>query len=369
MTEKMSEPIRVAHIIGKAVQGGVDTLILNYYRHIDRSKIQFDFFMDGLEPTIYDEEIRAMGGRVFKLPPYEKDLLGNLHEFREILKTNQYQIIHCHMNSLSVFWLREAKRAKIPTRIAHSHSTASASEGMRAMLKYMLKPFSRLYPTHYAACSEYAGKWLFGKRLYDSGKVLTIHNAINLDKFRFDYDIRGEVREKLAIKDRFVIGHVGRFVHQKNHKFLIGLFKEIHEQDQSAALLLVGDGELKKETEELAAEHGLSESIIFLGNRRDANELFQAMDVFVLPSHYEGLPVVAVEAQAAGLPCVMSDNITDEAVLSHDASQLSLDSPLHDWVTRLNQYKSGGRARGFISDTFDIHCAAPRLCDFYCSLV
>ena len=362
----------MAHVIGKAVQGGVDTLIVNYYRHIDRSKVQFDFFIDGLQPTIYDEEIHAMGGRLFKLPPYEKDLLGNLREFRKILRANPYQIIHCHMNSLSVLWLREAKRAKIPIRIAHSHSTASKDEGLRALLKHLLKPFSGLYPTHYAACSEYAARWLFGKKVWESGKVLIIHNAIDLEKFTFRENVRNEVRRSLNLESRFVIGHVGRFARQKNHRFLVNVFKEIYRRDQSAALLLVGDGELRKETEKLAAENGISESVFFLGSRRDVNELFQAMDIFALPSYYEGLPVAAVEAQAAGLPCVMSDRITKEVILGPDASLLSLDSPVQIWADKLLQYKSRERAGGLstpLSGAFDIRRAAGKLCDFYCSLL
>ena len=362
---------RVAQVIGKAVQGGVDTLLLNYYRKIDKSRVQFDFFMDGLDPTVYDSEIRNMGGRIYKLPPYDKNIRKNLNKFREIIQNNEYKIVHCHLNTLSVFWLREAKLAGVPVRIAHSHSTSSLSEGLRMLAKYSLRPFSKVYPTHFAACSEHASKWLFGKHLQKSGNVLIMHNAIDLEKFKFNPDLRKKTREKLNIDDRFVIGHVGRFVHQKNHGFLISLFKKIHAHDPTAVLMLVGDGRLKKETEDSAASFGLTDSVIFLGNRRNVHELFQAMDVFVLPSHYEGLPIVAVEAQAAGLPCILSDRITKEVILSDSATRLSLKSPLRIWEKNIKKYKSHKRNCNLneqLSDNFNIENAASKLCDYYCGL-
>ena len=364
----MAEPIRVAQIIGKVVQGGVDTLIMNYYRNIDRSKVQFDFFMDGFETTIYDDEIRSLGGKVFKLPPYERGMLKNLRAFKGLLEANKYQIIHSHMNSLSVFWLREAKKAGIPIRIAHSHSTASMSEGVRTLLKYLLIPFSKAYPTHFAACSEYAAAWLFGKKTLNSGSVFILRNAIDLDRFVFNQEIRGTVREKLNISERFVIGHVGRFVYQKNHKFLVNLFKEIHKGNPSAMLVLIGEGELKKGIEDLAASHGLTESILFLGNRGDVHELFQAMDLFLLPSYYEGLPVVAVEAQAAGLPCILSDRITDEIILSDNIKLLPIKGSLDRWVKQFYEFKDKERNSGqnsLISGGYGIKHAAPGLCRYY----
>ena len=365
----MTETIRVAQIIGKAVQGGVDTLVLNYYRHIDRSKVQFDFFMDGFGSALYDDEIRALGGRVFKLPPYEKGMRANLRQFREILGANKYKIVHSHMNSLSVFWLREAKRAGVPIRIAHSHSTASPGEGLRTLLKYILKPFSKLYPTHLAACSEYASGWLFGKKPLSSGRVFMIRNAVDIDKFRFDPEIRSSVREKLGVRDKFVVGHVGRFVYQKNHRFLIDVFKQIQGADPTAALLLIGDGELMQEVRDRVREYGLDESVIFLGNRRDVHELYQAMDVFALPSHYEGLPVSAVEAQASGLPCVLSDRITTEALLSDGASMAPLSE--RDWAERIALCKGHDRKSdlsALVGGGFDIGAAAERLCKYYLDL-
>ncbi|MCL2014506.1 MAG: glycosyltransferase family 1 protein, partial [Oscillospiraceae bacterium] len=318
------KPIRIAQVVGKVVLGGVDAVVMNYYRHIDRTKFQFDFFMDGLDKTPIDDEILSMGGRIFKLPPYEQGMKKNLVEFCKILKNNNYKIVHCHMNTLSVFWLREAKKSGVPVRIAHNHSTAHWREGKRTLMKYALRPFSRIYPTHFCACAEHAGRWLFGNRLFDKGKITILRNAIETDRYAFNPDIRERVRAGLGLQDKFVVGHIGRFVYPKNHKFLIKIFAQVAKQEPNAILMLVGDGELKPEIEQMTDELGIRRFVRFLGVRQDVQELYQAMDVFVLPSLYEGLPVVGIEAQASGLPFIMSDRITKEAAVDGGSVRLGL---------------------------------------------
>jgi len=360
----MGEPVRVAQIIGKALQTGVDTMVMNYYRHINQDQIQFDFFMDGLEDTVYDNEIPALGGKIFKLPPYDKDMRANLYAFREILQTHSYSIVHSHMNTLSVFWLREAKRAGIPIRIAHSHSTASKGEGRRVLMKYLLRPFSKLYPTHLAACSQYAGEWLFGKKT----SAFLVYNAINLEAFQFDPEVRDKLRTDMGIADKFVIGHVGRFAYQKNHKFLIEIFKEVRNRKKEAVLLLVGDGELRSEIEDQVNDYGLGDSVIFLGSRSDMPRLYQAMDMFALPSHFEGLPVSAVEAQVAGLPCLLSEAITREVGLTKQSAFIPLD--VQAWSEQILECHYHERENTPpIDNGFDIKQAAPRLCEFYTHLL
>lgn len=342
------QPIRVAHVIGKVVHGGVEAVVMNYYRHIDRDRLQFDFFIDGLDPTPLEEEILAMGGRVFKLPPYDVSMMSNLKYFKKIIRINSYKIVISHMNTLSVFWLREAKRAGVPIRIAYSHSTSHWREGVRTWTKYALRPFSRLYPTHFLACGEYAGRWLFGDRVFNAGKVTILPNAIKVDKFKFNSKIREEKRDELGLHGKFVVGHVGRFMYQKNHKYLIAVFSKIYQKNKNTVLMLVGDGPLRPEIEQLVAEMGLSESILFLGTRKDVNELYQAMDVFVLPSFYEGFPVVVVEAQAAGLPCFVSNQVTNEVVIvSHACKQLPINHIcVSDWCDSvLNALESGKALR------------------------
>jgi glycosyltransferase EpsF len=216
------------------------------------------------------------------------------------------------MNTLSIFALYAAKRVGVPVRIAHSHSTAGRGEFARNILKYTLRPFSRLYPTHLFACSEYAGRWLFGNRAFCKGKVVVVRNAIDTKKFKFNPNVRERVRRELGVEGKFVVGHVGRFMPQKNHAFLLDIFAEVHRRSGESVLLLVGDGELKTTIEEKARRLALTNCVIFLNVRDDVNELYQAMDVFVLPSLYEGLAVVRVEAVAAGLPCLVAAGQTTE---------------------------------------------------------
>ena len=218
------EPIRVAQIVGKVVLSGVDCMVMNYYRHIDRQKVQFDFFMDGEGPSPVDDEIHALGGRIYKLPPYGNALRKNLSMFRRILAENNYSVVHSHMNTLSVFWLREAKRAGVPVRIAHSHSTIGKGEGLRTLFKRLLRPFANIYPTHYCTCSNLAAADLFGEKMAQSGRVRLVPNAIDLEQFAYNPTVREQVRRDLHLRASLVVGHVGRLMYQKNHPSLLDLF-------------------------------------------------------------------------------------------------------------------------------------------------
>ena len=326
----MSNNIRIAQIMGKMENGGVESVVMNYYRHIDRNKIQFDFIVDADSSVPQRTEIESLGGRVIEVPPYQK-IEKYIKTLKKVFKENNYKIVHSHLNTLSVFPLYAAKRAGVPVRIAHNHSTAGKGEHKKNVLKYMLRPFARLYPTHLAACSEYAGDWLFGKGAVERGEVTVFNNAIDLDKFRFNKEVRDSVRKELGVEESFVVGHVGRFCYQKNHEFLIDIFDEIHKRRKDSVLLLIGEGGLTADVKKQVAEKGLKDCVRFLGNRTDVNRLYQAMDVFVLPSRYEGLPVVGVEAQAAGLPCILSDAMTSETVMQKTTRVLSLAQNAGEW--------------------------------------
>lgn len=300
--------IRVAHIVGKMNGGGVEAVVMNYYRHIDRSRVQFDFVVDSDSTLVPRAEIESLGGRVFEVPPYQ-----NLPAYRKALfnlfRQEQWTIVHSHINALSVFSLQVAKKAGVPVRIAHSHSTAGKGEYAKNAMKAVLKRLSNIYPTHRFACSEYAGQWLFGK----NADFEVVYNAIELDKFAFNAEVRAKARADLGlVGDQLAIGHVGRFTAQKNHAFLVEVFAEVLKRRPDAVLLLAGDGELRPLIERWVNEHGIAEYVRFLGQRDDIERLYQAFDVFVLPSLYEGLCLVGVEAQAAGLPCLLSDQITRE---------------------------------------------------------
>lgn len=366
-----TEPIRVAHIVGKVCLSGVDTIIMEYYRNIDRSKVQFDFIMDGYNETPVDQEIKRLGGQVYKVEPYEQNMLNNIRQCEAIFRDNDYKIVHSHLNTLSVFPLFAAWRAKVPIRIAHNHSTAAKGEGKRTVLKYMLRPFARLFATHYCACSAYAGKWLFGEKFYNSGKVHLIKNAINIDKFAFDEQVRKKVRRKLNIDQKFVVGHVGRFVYQKNHEFLIDIFAEVYKRNKNALLMLVGSGELEQAIKEKVNSLGLSDSVLFLGTRTDVADLMQAMDVFILPSHYEGLGIVAIEAQAAGLKTIVSEAIPEEAKITKLLEYCRLDQLASVWAEktlvccRNETYERRTQYGELEQAGYDIKGAAKELSEWY----
>lgn len=276
MRSKKTEPIRIAQIMGKWVGGGVESVVMNYYRHIDRTKIQFDFICDSDSTDIPYEEIEKLGGRVILIPPYQHIFKYN-KELLKVFKENNYKIVHSNINTLSVFPLRIAKKAKIPVRIAHSHSTSNKKEWKKNLLKNILKPFSKVYANKYMCCSELAGRWLFGDKEYDKGTVYLLNNAIDLNKYKYDVKIRKNKRKELSIKDStFVVGHIGRFVEQKNHRFLIDIFDVIHKRHNNSILLLAGQGPLMDEMKQKVKDLGLEDSVRFLGQRSDAAELYQA---------------------------------------------------------------------------------------------
>ena len=317
--------IVVAQIMGKWVGGGVESVIMNYYRHINRDKIQFDFICDEDSTDIPYEEIEKLGGKVILCPPYQK-LLKYLKFLKQLFREKKYHIVHSNINTLSIFPLYAAKRAGVPVRIAHSHSTSNPREWKKNMIKNALRPLSKKYATDYFACSELAGRYLFGNKTFDKGKVKIVSNAINVEKFKFDPEARMKLRREIGIKEHdFVIGHIGRFVEQKNHRFLIDVFAEIKKENKNTKLVLVGQGPLREEMEQKVKDLGLEKDVFFLGQRRDTNKLYSVFDIFYLPSLYEGLPVVGVEAQANGVPCVFSDRITEEVLVNENAKVANIE--------------------------------------------
>jgi capsular polysaccharide biosynthesis proteinCps4H len=360
--EVQKKPIIVAQIMGKWVGGGVESVIMNYYRHLDRSKVQFDFICDEDSTRIPYDEIKKLGGRVFLVPKYQ-NLPKYLKALEKLFKENQYRIVHSNINTLSVFPLYAAKKVGVPIRISHSHSTSNPKEWKRNLIKNILRPFSKRYATDYFACSELAGRYLFGNKAFDQGEVKIIHNAIDIEKFKFDEVARKKLRKEFGIKDStVVIGHVGRFVQQKNHTFLVDVFNEYYKKNPDSKLLLVGSGPLEDKIKKKVERLSLDNSVLFLGQRDDINKLYSVMDVFCLPSLYEGLPVVGVEAQAAGLPCVFSDKITNDTVITKDTTLSKLE--LKKWLIILNNIELESR-NAKILDDFNIKISVSDLVKLY----
>lgn len=366
------EPIRVASVIGRYIGGGVEAVTINYYRNIDKNKVQLDFICDEDSTNIPYEEIEKMGGKVIIIPSYSKPF--KYHKaLKKVLKEGNYKIIHSNINTLSVFSLFAAKCAGVPIRIAHSHSTTNKKEKKKNLMKQVLRPFSKVFATDYMCCSELAGRWLFGNKEYDKGNVYLLNNAIDLDKFKYNESLRKKKRKELGIKDNtLVIGHIGRFVAQKNHDFLIDIFDEIHKKNNNSILLLAGQGPLMEDIKNKVKELNLDDNVKFLGQRNDANELYQALDVFLLPSLYEGLPVVGVEAQAAGLLCYLSDDMTKETKVLDITKFMSLNNTPKEWADNIlddvKKYKRIDTSKEMTAKNFNIKEEAKKLEEYYLNL-
>lgn len=369
--ENNNSSIKVAHIIGKMVGGGVETIVLNYCKNIDPNKIKFDFLIDSDSTYIPYEELEKIGNIII-IPPYQK-LFSYCKELKRIFKENKYDIVHSHINTLSFIPLFIAKKSKIKIRIAHSHSTSNKKEWKKNLIKNLLKPFSKIFASHYFCCSEYAGRYLFGNKTYDKGKVELINNAINVDNFIYNEEIRQNKRKELGLTNQLVIGHVGRFIPQKNHLRLLEIFKSIIDNyNKDVILLLIGDGYLKNKVKEKIKELGLENNVILLGQRTDVNELMQAMDIFLLPSLYEGLPVVGVEAQASGLLCILSSAMTKETKVLETTKFIDLSKSNDTWakiiIDSYNNYTRRNTKNEIINSNFEIRTEAKKLENKYLNL-
>ena len=362
-------PIRIAHIVGKWLGGGVEAVLMNYYRNIDRSIIQFDFICDNDSTDIPYNEIEKLGGRIYEITPYQH-LSKYINDLYDIFKENDYKIVHSHINTLSVFPLYAAKKAGVPIRIAHSHSTTNRKEFKRNILKQILRPFSKINATNYMACSDYAGKWLFGTKKSKCSEVFLMNNGIDLKRFRFNEDIRNIYRRKLKISDdTLVVGHVGRFVEQKNHEFIINIFCKLLEKEPKSLLILLGKGPLQDHVKELAIKKNIVNQIIFLGQQEKVNNYYMIMDVFILPSLYEGFGLVALEAQASGLPVIVSENVPLEVNITNEVKFLSLNSEPEIWADMILTFRSLKRNNTINNFDYDIKENATRLQRKYLELI
>lgn len=331
--------IRVLHCVNNMHRAGLETMLMNYYRNIDRTKIQFDFLTHRPERSDYDDEIESLGGKIYYAPRlYPQNYPAYFKWMKQFFKEHpEYQIIHSHIDTMSYLPLLAAKKAGIPIRIAHSHST-----GIDKDFKYILKQIFRHRITSVAntfmACGEIAGRFLF-----DNENFKIIPNAVKAEQLYFDELVRKEKRKELGIETQWVLGHVGRICYPKNHEFLIEIFSEIVKMDSSAILLIIGVGDKEEEIKQYASELKLNNHIRFLGNRDDVSELYQAMDVFVLPSLFEGVPLVGIEAQFADLPCLFSNRVPTEVKFNKKTQFLPLESGAKFWANKILECKELGR--------------------------
>ncbi|MBQ7542173.1 MAG: glycosyltransferase family 1 protein [Clostridia bacterium] len=361
--------IRILHSVSNMDRGGIETMLMNFYRHVDRETVQFDFLANKPAPGDYDEEIRSLGGRIFVSPGF-MSYRKYLAYMTDLFRTHpEYRIIHTHNGSLMLYALQSAKTNGIPVRIAHAHATA-VPFGWKNELKKLMRPMIKYVATDYWGCSDAAGKFYFSEKRWN-GKHELIHNAINVDEFAFDAGARASIRERYGFGDKFILGHVGRLTPQKNQKMILEVFARMHIINPHTHLVMVGTGELEDMMKRHTAELGIADAVTYTGVQTNVNEWYSAFDVFIMTSINEGLPVVAVEAQAADLPCVLSNAITPEVKVTDNVTFLGLHDDPEGWakaILDLPQKERTSRAADLKAAGYDIRYEAQRMQSLYLDL-
>lgn len=368
------ETIRVLNVTTVFKAAGIESFIMNIYRNIDREKVQFDFMVMRDEKEYYDEEIESLGGKKYTIQKDSKNIfikvLKESKAFYGFLKIHSYDIVHIHYTTpLRAFYALAAKKAGAKVIVYHSHSAeVSGKSFLKRLLYSILRKCIEKWATDYFACSKVAAEWMFPPKLISEEKTKIIYNGIDVNRFRFDKKSRDVVRNELGVSDEFVMIHTGRFLEQKNHKFVLEVFQKIKMEQSDAKLLLLGTGDLFEEVEHYANELNISDSVFFLGVRTDVERYLCAADCYIMPSLYEGLPVAAVEAECSGLPCFLSTNITREVALTDIVKFLNLSQSSEEWAEEIilsrkiiRHDKSDMVAKG----GYDVHEVAKNLQMFY----
>lgn len=356
--------VRVLQIVTYMGRGGLETMLMNYYRHIDRNKVQFDFLVHREFEADYDKEIMELGGKIYHMPrliPWSRSYRYALKKF--FLNHPEYKIVHVHQDCLSAVALQCAKECKIPVRIAHSHNSNQDKNLKYLIKKHYMKQIPK-YATSLFACSKAAGDWMFRGRKYH-----ILRNAVDTQNYMYNNEAAIQIKKELDLQNKIVIGHIGRFNPQKNHDFLISIFLKCFQKNKNVRLLLVGDGDGRPEIEKKVRNAGIQDKVIFLGVRTDVERLLQAMDVFVFPSLYEGLPVTMIEAQSAGVPCLISDRVPLECIITKKlVYSQKLDDSADEWaetILRLASVERRDCREEIMEAGYDICKEAEKLQRFY----
>ena len=334
----MDTPIRVLHVLGATNLGGAESRIMDLYRHIDRDKIQFDFLIHTSKEGFFDKEIQELGGHIYHLPAFR---VYNYFAYKKACcdffsAHKEFRIVQGHMTSTASIYLPVAKKAGIPITIAHARS-AGVDQGIKGFLTKLLR--KKLYRKcdYMFACSDLAARAVFGDGQYEEGKVVFVPNAVEIGDFLPNEQIRNQIRKEYGVEDALVIGHVGRFHYAKNHEFILEIFAKFCKKNERAKLFLLGEGPRKQEMEARAMELGIAEKVIFAGNKNPVAPFYQAMDAFLFPSRFEGMPGTVVEAQAAELPCLIADTITAQVKVTDLVSFMSLEQSAEAWAEKLDE--------------------------------
>lgn len=332
----MDEPLRVLHIVGKMDYGGRETAIMKIYRSIDKSRVQFDFLVQTIDTCAYDEEIKSLGGLIHRVPYKRKKfgaILNRFSEIKSITSSQRYSIVHRHTHNAAhaLIDLLAARCGGAKALVVHSSSTSTDRD---ILLHSVARHFLGKIASHRLAVSTAAGI-----HMYKNSEFTVYPNALDTRSFSYDSDARERTRNELGFEGKFVVGHIGRFSKEKNHELLVDVFCDVYKRDNNAHLLLVGDGPLRQNVEKRLNSLHLSESATLIRASSEIPSMLNAMDVLVFPSLYEGFPNVVLEAQCTGLPCILSDTITEEIRLTEDVKQLSILDGVESWVERVLEYR------------------------------
>lgn len=360
--------IKVAQIIENMNMGGIENLVMEIYRHIDRTRVQFDFITSEASKNVPDEEITKLGGKVYRVPSY-RHLLKYSRSLKKIFEKEKYDIVQANLNTMCPFALYAAKQVGTSVRIAQNLSMAHWQE-KKSLVKLLLRPFGKCFATHLMCNGEACGRWLFGDADYDAGKVALFKTLINTKKNEYNPELREKTRQQYGLKDEIVLGHIARLVPQKNSLFVIEIAAEAYRKNNKVRLLLVGDGVLKEEVMRKIKQLEMEDMVVYLGFQDNIVPLYQAMDVFLLPSLYEGLPIVGLEAQASGIPTFFSTEITNEIGITNLAHFLPLQLPAERWAMKILNAVQNNTDRKSHSDEirragFDSSEESERLLQYY----
>ncbi len=365
--------IRILHVLGALNRGGAETMVMNLYRAIDRTKIQFDFIIHTTARCDYTDEIQNLGGKIYSIPKYTgKNHFQYIKAWnRFFAKHPEYKILHSHVRSTASLYLPIAKKYGLKT-IIHSHSTSNG-KGISSVVKKVLQYPLRFQADYFFACSKESGQWLFGNKVTEKKQFYILKNAINTSDYTYSEIARNKIRNEFHISpSAFVVGHIGRFIYAKNHSFLLDVFKVVHDKRPDAVLLLVGDGELKGQIQQKVKSLNLQKYVIFAGVRSDVPDLLSAMDCFVFPSNFEGLPVVTIEAQASGLHIICAETIPKKAKMTDLFEYKSLSETPESWASCVLQYATGYERKNTYNEIrsagYDIHRTAKWLLNYYMNL-
>lgn len=361
--------LRIAIIGGKIHSGGKKNLIMEYYRHIDKTKIQFDLICDADSNSIPYDEFKELGGRVFVIASY-MNFFEHMRELYQLFKENKYEVIHSFDNTLNVFPMAIGYLCGAKVRINESISMSHKGE-LKSYLKFFLRPFSKCFSNYFMACGTDCGKWQFGNKLFEQGKVEVFKTVINVKANAYNPQLRFETRSKYGWEDNIIYGFIGRFEKQKNPLFLINIFKEITLRQPNAKLVIIGAGSMENQMKKRIREYGIEDKVENLGRREDIKQFYNAFDAFLLPSLYEGLPVVGLESQSAGLPVFFSKNITKEASISELGVFIDLKENASAWAEIIidQTFKNIPIRRSYAEELmnagYDSESEAKRLSEFY----